>query len=67
MISILLPFYNASPWIQETVESIQQQSYQDWELIAIDDDYQTRFDARMLVLKERFRVHPADAPTPVEI
>ncbi|MDG1334382.1 MAG: glycosyltransferase family A protein [Crocinitomicaceae bacterium] len=37
MISILLPFRNAARWIQETVQSIQEQSYADWELIAVDD------------------------------
>ena len=37
MISILLPFYNAAPWITETIHSIQAQSHDDWELIAIND------------------------------
>jgi glycosyltransferase involved in cell wall biosynthesis len=36
-ISILLPFYNASPWISETIQSIQRQTFEDWELIAIND------------------------------
>jgi glycosyltransferase involved in cell wall biosynthesis len=37
MISILLPFYNAEPWIEETIRSIQAQDFEDWELIAIND------------------------------
>lgn len=37
MISILLPFHNAAPWIKETVLSIQEQSFEDWELIAVND------------------------------
>lgn len=36
-VSILTPLKNASAWIQETIESIQHQSLQDWELIIIDD------------------------------
>jgi len=37
MISILLPFHNAAPWIEETILSIQQQSCTNWELIVIND------------------------------
>ncbi len=37
LISILLPFHNAAPWIAETIRSIQAQSYADWELIAVND------------------------------
>lgn len=36
-ISIILPFRNAAPWIEETIESILAQSHQDWELLAIND------------------------------
>ena len=38
LISILLPFKNASGWIEETIRSIVEQSYENWELIAVDDD-----------------------------
>ncbi|MCH2224012.1 MAG: glycosyltransferase [Crocinitomicaceae bacterium] len=37
MVSILMPFYNMERWIQETVHSIQSQTFKDWELICIDD------------------------------
>ena len=36
-VSILLPFRNAAPWISETIQSIQAQTFKDWEVIAIDD------------------------------
>ena len=36
-ISILLPFRNAAPWIEETINSILNQSHANWELLAIDD------------------------------
>lgn len=37
MISILMPVHNAADWLDETIQSIVDQSYEDWELIAIDD------------------------------
>jgi glycosyltransferase involved in cell wall biosynthesis len=36
-ISILLPVFNAAPYLEECLESILTQSLQDWELIAVDD------------------------------
>lgn len=36
-ISILMPFKNAAPWLQETIVSIMEQTFVDWELIAVDD------------------------------
>ncbi len=36
-VSILLPIFNAAPWLRETIQSIQSQSTLDWELICIND------------------------------
>jgi glycosyltransferase involved in cell wall biosynthesis len=36
-ISILLPFRNAAPWLQECLESIRTQTYSDYEAILIND------------------------------
>lgn len=36
-ISVLLPVYNAEKYIEDTVSSILQQTYTDFELIAVDD------------------------------
>ena len=36
-ISIILPFKNAEPWLKETIESILQQTFTNWELICIND------------------------------
>ncbi|MEC4620509.1 glycosyltransferase family 2 protein [Bacillus paranthracis] len=36
-ISIIVPTYNASKFIEATVHSILNQTFQDWELIVIDD------------------------------
>lgn len=37
MISIILPTYNGAKWIRSSIESVQAQSYGDWELLVIDD------------------------------
>ncbi len=36
-ISIILPFKNAEPWLKETIASIVEQTFNDWELICIND------------------------------
>ena len=36
-ISILLPVYNAAPWLEACLSSIVQQTEQDWELLAVND------------------------------
>lgn len=37
MVSIVMPYYNAAQYIIETVGSIIAQTYEDWELIIVDD------------------------------
>lgn len=37
VVSIILPVYNAAPYLGEAIDSIRVQSFDDWELIAIDD------------------------------
>lgn len=36
-VSIIMPYYNAAKYIKETVGAIIAQTYQDWELIIVDD------------------------------
>jgi len=49
MISILLPVFNAAPYLRACLVSIREQSYQDWELLAVND-YST--DESALILAE---------------
>jgi len=37
LISIIIPIYNSELWLGECIQSIQNQSYKNWELICIND------------------------------
>ena len=62
MISVIMPVYNTSEYLDQAVESILRQTYEDWELIIIDDgsnddsglkcDSYTRKDSRIKVIHQ---------------
>ncbi|MFW7385519.1 glycosyltransferase family 2 protein [Vagococcus fluvialis] len=37
LVSIIMPAYNAEKYIEEAIQSVQNQSYQNWELLICDD------------------------------
>ena len=37
LVSIITPVYNAEDFIRETIESVQKQTYTNWEMLLIDD------------------------------
>lgn len=37
LVSIIMPSYNTAQYIAETIQSVINQSYQNWELIIVDD------------------------------
>ena len=37
LISIVVPVYNSEKYIQETIQCILDQTYQNWEIIFVDD------------------------------
>ena len=37
MVSIIIPFKNTAQFLTECLDSIQNQTYQDWEILAVDD------------------------------
>lgn len=36
-VSVIVPAFNAAPWIAETLASVRDQTYRDWEVIVADD------------------------------
>ena len=37
LVSIVMPAYNSEPFIEESIRSVQSQTYGDWELLIVDD------------------------------
>jgi glycosyltransferase involved in cell wall biosynthesis len=37
LVSIITPFYNAAPWLEQTLASVRAQTLTDWEHILVDD------------------------------
>ena len=37
MISVILPTYNRADWLPQSIRSIMEQDYRNWELIIVDD------------------------------
>ena len=37
MISVIMPAYNSEKYVSEAIESIRNQSYENWELLIVED------------------------------
>lgn len=69
-ISVIMPIYNAGPFLKESIESILNQTYTDFELLLMNDkstdnsleiilEYK-RQDARIIVIDKQSNVGPAN-------
>jgi glycosyltransferase involved in cell wall biosynthesis len=51
-ISIIMPTYNRAAYIIETIKSIQDQTYSNWELIIIDDGSEDNTEELIAQIKD---------------
>lgn len=54
-VSIIIPVFNKSSWIEETLISVMNQSFKDWEAIVIDDG---STDNSVEIIQEFINSHP---------
>ena len=58
IVSVVMPLFNKAPYVKKAVESVLAQSYQDWELIVVDDGSKDGSPQAVLDLAdERFHVY----------
>ncbi len=58
-VSIIVPMYNAVSTLEETIKSVQAQTYTDWELILVDDcskDNTKQFAEKFAKIDDRIKV-----------
>ena len=55
MISVIMPCYNAAPFIEEAISSVLQQTYPDAQIIVIDDGSD---DATPDIIRNLAATHP---------
>ena len=52
LVSIITPAYNSAKFIAETIQSVQNQTYQNWEMIIVDDGSSDETEAIVLAILE---------------
>ena len=61
LVSIVMPAYNAATFLSESIRSVQEQTYENWELIIIDDasrDDTLKLAQEFVKSDPRIRLHP---------
>ena len=57
LVSIIMPSYNTEAYIAETIESVLAQSYENWELIIVDDCSRDNTDEVVRSYLSDYRIH----------
>lgn len=60
LVSVIMPAYNAAGFIADSIRSVQQQTYSNWELLVIDDashDGTTQIVEEFMDGDERIKIH----------
>ena len=60
MVSIIMLSHNRSQYVEESVRSVMAQTYQNWELLFVDDNSKDNTITIMMGLKEKARIRRED-------
>ena len=53
LVSVIMPSYNCGRFVEESIRSVQAQTYQNWELLFVDDCSTDDTIARVMAMKEK--------------
>lgn len=58
LVSIIMPSYNCGDYVEETIRSVQAQTYKNWEIVFVDDCSNDGSIGKVLDIKqEESRIH----------
>ena len=62
LVSVIIPTFNAEKYISDTIQSVQNQTYQNWEIILVDDGStdETKTIITQFLADERIQFYPLE-------